>query len=77
MLYRTTRPLLIDAIHAELPLDVETSDGSLHVEAGEWLVRNDDGALFACNAAYFARTFELVKSTKSLDDFDEGKPCGC
>lgn len=77
MLYRSTRPVLIDAIHAELPMDVDTPDGPLHVEAGEWLVRSAGGSIFACNAEYFARTYELVKSTKTLDDFNEGKHCGC
>lgn len=77
MLYRAVRPVLIEAIHAEEPMDVETPDGPVHVETGEWLVRNEGGAVFACDASYFARTYEPVKSNEVLSQYEEGKPCGC
>jgi hypothetical protein len=77
MLYRTARPMVVEAVRIEEALDVETPDGHVHVEPGEWLVRGDNDALFTCDPAYFARTFERLESPKSLSDLDEGKPCGC
>lgn len=77
MLYRTSRPMVVDAVRIEEATDVDTPDGLLHVEPGEWLVRGDNNALFTCDASYFARTFERVEYSRDLSDFDEGKPCGC
>jgi len=77
MLYRTARPMVVEAINVEEAMDIDTPDGRVHLEPGEWLVRGDSNLLFTCDASYFARTFEPVDSAKRLAEFEEGKPCGC
>lgn len=76
MLYRTIRPLVVEAVRVDEPTDVNTPQGKVHVDRGEWLVRESGTALFSCDASYFARTFEQIDSASLSDDCD-GKPCGC
>jgi hypothetical protein len=76
MLYRTVRPLVVEAVRVEKPTDVDTPQGKVHVERGEWLVRESGSTLFSCDASYFARTFEQVDSRNLPGEID-GKPCGC
>ena len=76
MLYRTIRPLLVEAVRVDEPTDVDTPQGKVHVDRGEWLVRESGTALFSCDASYFARTFEQIDS-RNLPVENDGKPCGC
>jgi hypothetical protein len=77
MLYKSVKPIIVDAICADEPIEVETDDGLIKVNRGEWLVRGVAGELYSCDASSFASTFERIESTKTLDDYSEGKPCGC
>jgi len=76
MVYRTIRPLVVEAVRVEEPMEVDTPQGRVHVKRGEWLVRESGSTPFSCDASYFARTFEQIDSRKVSDDYD-GKPCGC
>ena len=76
MFYRTIRPLVVEAVRVEEPTEVDTPQGKVHVEPGEWLVREAGSTLFSCDASYFARTFEQIDSRNHQAESD-GKPCGC
>jgi hypothetical protein len=76
MLYRTIKPLVVDAIQANQPTAVRTAyGGTLRVKPGEWIVRDAEGGVFRCDDSTFKCTYE------SLDDRPleqvEGKPYGC
>lgn len=45
MLYRTIKPLLVDAVQAKEPADIATQGGVVHLNAGDWLVRDPQGNL--------------------------------
>jgi hypothetical protein len=77
VLYKSVKPIIVDAIFADEPIEVETDDGRIQVNKGEWLVRGVAGELYSCDASSFASTFERMESIKTLDDYSEGKPCGC
>jgi hypothetical protein len=76
MIYRSIKPLLIDAIQVKEPADVATERGTLHVEPGEWLIRDQQGNITRCDDINFKCSYELFQERGSLDYLTEGKPCG-
>lgn len=78
MLYRSIKPLLVDAVQVKAPLDIPTDGGGvLHVDAGDWLMRDPQGNLVRCDDIHFKSTYEPMASSVRLEDLNEGKPCGC
>jgi len=77
MLYRTIKPLIVDAVQVKEPGEVRTQDGVLHVKTGEWLVRDPQGNLVRCDDANFKCTYESLAHSARIEDLNEGKPCGC
>jgi hypothetical protein len=77
MLYRSIKPLIIDAIQVEEAKDIVTERGVLHVNAGDWLVRDPQGNLVRCDDLNFKCTYEVLNNSVCLEQFSEGKPCGC
>ena len=76
MLYRTIRPLLVEAVRVDEPTGIDTRQGKVHLDRGEWLARESGTTLFSCDASYFARTFEQIDFRNLSDDCD-GKAYGC
>jgi hypothetical protein len=77
MLYRSIKPLIVDAIQVEEEKDIVTEGGLLHVNVGDWLIRDPQGNLVRCDDLNFKSTYENFNHPASLEQFDEGKPCGC
>ena len=77
MLYRSVKPLLVDAVQMKTPADVPTKGGVLHLNTGDWLIRDPQGNLVRCDDIQFKCTYELLESSARLEEFHEGKPCGC
>jgi hypothetical protein len=77
MLYRSIKPLLVDAVQVKQTADVPTEGGVIHVKPGDWLVRDPQGNLVRCDDIDFKCTYELLESSARLDEFRESKPCGC
>jgi hypothetical protein len=47
------------------------------VNAGDWLVRDPQGNLVRCDDLNFKSTYEVLNNSAQLEQFSEGKPCGC
>jgi hypothetical protein len=77
MLYRSIKPLIIDAIQVEEEKKIATEGGLLHVKAGDWLIRDPQGNLVRCDGLNFKSTYETLNHSAELEQFREGKPCGC
>jgi hypothetical protein len=77
MMYRTIKPLLVDAIQGKEPAEVRTAGGWLQVERGDWLIRDAQGNLIRCDDLNFKSSYELLDSQYDLEHLREGKPCGC
>lgn len=77
MLYRSIKPLLVEAVQVKEPADVPTDGGVLHVDRGDWLVRDPQGNLVRVDDINFKCTYEQLESSGRLEDVHEGKPCGC
>lgn len=77
MIYRTIKPLLVDAIQMKEPADVRTDGGLLHVKAGDWLIRDAQGNLTRCDDINFKCSYKLLDSRNEPEYASEGTPCGC
>jgi len=77
MLYRSIKPLVVEAVQVKEPSDIPTNGGVLHVNAGDWLVRDPQGNLVRCDDTNFKCTYEQLDINAPLEPFNEGKPCGC
>jgi hypothetical protein len=71
------KPLLVEAFQAKEATDIRTKAGVVHVNRGEWVVRDPQGNLLSCDDINFKSTYELLDSSARLEDLGEGKPCGC
>jgi hypothetical protein len=77
MIYRTIKPLLVDAIQVKEPEDIRTEAGILHVKPGDWLIRDAHGNLTRCNDINFKCSYEPVDGHNDLEYLAEGMQCGC
>lgn len=77
MLYRSIKPLLVDAIQVKKPADVPANGGTLHLNPGDWLIRDGQGNLTRCDDINFKCSYEATENSRELEYFLESKPCGC
>ncbi len=77
MVYRSIKPILVDAVQVKEAAEVPTLGGVLHLKAGDWLVRDPQGNLLRCNDIDFKCTYEVLNTSISIEELHEGKPCGC
>jgi hypothetical protein len=74
--YRTVRPLLVQAVQAEEPIEIRTSTGVLRANKGDWLVLGPHGEYYPCSDADFKSTFETINTPFEFAD-KQGRECGC
>jgi hypothetical protein len=77
MLYRTIKPLIVDATQVTEPAEIKTESGVLRLKAGDWLVRDPQGNVIRCDNIDFQCTYASLKSSTPIEDLHESKPCGC
>jgi hypothetical protein len=77
MIYRTVKPLVVDAVQVGESQDVPTRGGLLHLKPGDWLIRDAHGNLMRCDDINFKCSYEAMDGRSELESFAEGKPCGC
>ncbi len=77
MVYRSIKPIVVDAVQVKEATEVPTPGGVLRLKAGDWLVRDPQGNLVRCNDIDFKCTYEVLSTSISLEQLHESKPCGC
>ena len=77
MLYRSIKPLVVEAVQVKEATEVRTEAGVLHAERGDWLVRDPQGNLVLCDDINFKCTYELLAMSSPIETLNESKPCGC
>jgi hypothetical protein len=58
-LYRK-RPVVIEAYQATEPLDIETLEGTMRANAGDWIITGVNGEEYPCKPDIFEKTYALV-----------------
>jgi len=69
--FRTRRPLLVDATQCAVPTTITTDTGFRHVESGDWIIHGEDGETYVVDDAFFQRTYVAVDTDLALEDASE------
>jgi hypothetical protein len=75
-LFRTHRPLLVDANQCKAPMTIQTDGGVRHVQRGDWIVRGEGGECYVVDDAFFKRTFRPDRGAEAYLE-QEGRHYGC
>jgi hypothetical protein len=75
-LFRTRRPLRVDANQCTKPMTIHTDGGVRRVDRGDWIVRSEGGKCYVVDDAFFQRTFTPDRST-DVQLEPEGRHYGC
>jgi len=52
---------LTKAVRMTRPFSIETLEGTMEGKAGDWLMIGVNGEMYPCDAAIFAKTYELAE----------------
>jgi hypothetical protein len=75
-LFRTQRPLLVDANQCTTPMTIQTDQGLRQVRRGDWVVRGEGGECYVVDDGFFQRTFAPdSRHTGGLEE--QGRHYGC
>ena len=71
MKYRK-KPIIIEAYQTDVELDIETLEGIMHANVGDYIITGVNGEKYPCKPDIFEKTYELVeennyKSNKELE----------
>jgi hypothetical protein len=54
------KPIVIEAIQLDARAEIETREGKLYGEIGDWLITGVEGEVYPCGDAIFRKTYEPV-----------------
>ena len=54
-------PIVIEAYQTEEELEIETLEGTMKADKGDWIIRGVKGELYPCKPDVFEMTYEKVK----------------
>ena len=75
-IFRTRRPLLVDANQCSTPTTVHSDDGLRHVKRGDWIIRGENGECYVVDDTFFQRTF-APETDPVWEPSAEGRHYGC
>ena len=59
MKYRK-KPIIIDAYQTDVEMDIETPEGVMHANEGDYIITGVKGEKYPCNADIFEATYEVI-----------------
>lgn len=75
-LFRTHRPLLVNANQCSMPMTIQTDQGLRQVRRGDRIVRGEGGECYVVDDGFFQRTFTPDPSAHAPFE-SEGRHYGC
>lgn len=54
------RPVEVEAYQTEEELDIETLEGVMHADVGDWIITGVKGERYPCKPDIFEKTYEPV-----------------
>lgn len=55
------RPIIISAVQMDVPFKVETLEGWMRGQPGDWLIGGIEGGMYPCKDSVFQATYEVVE----------------
>jgi len=63
------KPVVIEAVQTDAPLDIETLEGVMHASPGDWIITGINGEKYPCKPDIFEKTYEPVsEDEKSMSN---------
>lgn len=60
------RPVVIEAVQMGRPFSVQTLEGEMKGDSGDWLITGVENEQYPCKPGIFAKTYEAVTETPVL-----------
>lgn len=54
------KPVVIEAFQTEVPMDIETLEGTMHASPGDWIITGLRGEQYPCKPDIFEKSYERV-----------------
>lgn len=54
------RPVVIDAYQTDKEMDIQTLEGTMHANVGDWVITGVNGEQYPCKPDIFEKTYEPV-----------------
>ena len=70
-IYRTSRPLIVDAVQCTEAKTIATDLGSINVKRGDWVICGEGSECYVVDDAFFQRTFVAVHGHLRTPEPDE------
>src|ERR1700761_8532861 len=70
-IYRTSRPMIVDAVQCAEAKTIATDLGFINVKRGDWVVCGEGGECYVVDDAFFQRTFVSVRRDFRTPEPDE------
>ena len=55
------RPVVIEAYQTEVPMDIQTLEGTMHADPGDYIITGVKGERYPCKPDIFEQTYEKVE----------------
>lgn len=57
------KPVIVDAYRTDKELDIQTLEGIMHAEPGDWIITGVDGEQYPCKPSIFQKTYEILEES--------------
>ena len=54
------KPVVVDAYQTDREMNIETLEGVMHAEPGDWIITGVNGERYPCKSDIFEKTYEPV-----------------
>ena len=54
------KPVVVDAYQSDREMNIETLEGVMHAEPGDWIITGVNGERYPCKPDIFEKTYEPV-----------------
>ena len=54
------KPVVVDAYQTDREMNIETLEGVMHAEPGDWIITGVNGERYPCKPEIFEKTYEPV-----------------
>ena len=55
------KPVVVDAYQTDREMNIETLEGVMHAEPGDWIITGVNGERYPCKPDIFEKTYEKVE----------------
>ena len=76
-IYRTSRPMIVDALQCAEAKTIATDLGFINVKRGDWVICGEGSECYVVDDAFFQRTFIAVPGHLQVSEPTERKLQGC